>query len=104
MKFNDRVTILKRVDGKDTLGQPTAEWVPLEAQPRWGNVRHLRGLEVLRAGAEVSVLKASVCMWYWADVNETMRLVHAGTTYEIKSPPLRNADRRFMDLVCESIK
>ncbi|MBD8531572.1 MULTISPECIES: phage head closure protein [unclassified Massilia] len=102
MRLNDRVIIRERVQGADSIGQPTAEWVDLGVF--WADVRHLRGLETLRAGADVSVLRASVCMWHRPEITAAMQLVHGDTTYEIKSPPLRNADRRFMDLVCESIK
>jgi len=100
--FNDRITIQQRAVGADTIGQPISEWIDLGVF--WADVRHLRGLETLRAGADVSVLRASVRMWYRSEVDAAMRLVHGETTYEIKSPPLRNADRRFMDLVCEAAK
>lgn len=100
--FNDRITIRERVTGADSIGQPTAEWIDLGVF--WADVRHLRGLETLRAGADVSVLRASVRMWHRAEVTAAMQVVHGDTTYEIKSPPLRNSDKRFMDLVCESIK
>ena len=103
--FNDYLSFLKPQQGKDALGQPnpSQEWLPVDPGA-WGSVRHLGGLETLRAGAEVSVLRASIRTWYRADVDETMRVVHSGRTYDIKSPPLRNADRRFMDLVCEAKK
>ena len=101
--FNDRLLFQKSEAGKDALGQPKQDWIDVSPSA-WGDVRHLGGLETLRAGSEVSVLRASIRTWYRADVDETMRVVHAGRTYDIKSPPLRNADRRFMDLVCESLK
>ena len=103
--FNDRLTFLKPQQDRDAAGQrnPKQAWTPIEPAT-WGDVRHLRGLETLRADANVAVLRASICTWYRADVDETMRVVHNGRTYDIKSPPLRNADRRFMDLVCESVK
>jgi len=103
--FNDRLTFLKPSQGRDALGQPNPnqEWLPIEPGA-WGDVRHLGGLETLRAGAEISMLRASIRTWFRADVDETMRVVHNGRAYDIKSPPLRNADHRFMDLVCESLK
>ena len=103
--FNDRLTFSAPPPDRDSLGQPSRnqEWAPVEPGA-WGDVRHLGGLETLRAGAQVSVLRASIRTWYRADVNETMRVGHNGRIYDIKSPPLRNADRRFMDLVCESAK
>jgi SPP1 family predicted phage head-tail adaptor len=103
--FNDRITFLKPKQGRDAAGQrnPKQEWIPIDPAT-WGDVRHLRGLETLRANAEVAVIRASICTWFREDVNETMRVVHNGRTYSIASPPLRNADRRFMDLVCEGVK
>jgi len=101
--FNDRLVFLIPEKGGDSLGQPKQGWINVEPEA-WGDVRHLNGLETLRAGAEVAVLRASIRTWYRADVDETMRVTHNGRTYDIKSPPLRNADRRFMDLVCEAKK
>lgn len=103
--FNDYLTFLKPPQERDAAGQrkPGQEWVPVEPGT-WGDVRHLRGLETLRADAEVSVLRASIRTWYRPDIDETMRVVHNDRTYNIKSPPLRNVDRRFMDLVCEAVK
>ncbi|MFC3457258.1 MULTISPECIES: phage head closure protein [Massilia] len=103
--FNDRLTFLKPQQGQDAAGQrnPKREWLPIEPGA-WGDVRHLRGLETLRADTEISVLRASIRTWYRADVDETMRVAHNGRVYDIKSPPLRNTDRRFMDLVCEAVK
>ena len=103
--FNDRLVFLKSAEGRDAAGQrnPNQEWVPI-GPDTWGDVRHLRGLETLRADAQVAVLRASIRTWFRADVDETMRVMHNGRTYSITSPPLRNADRRFMDLVCEGVK
>jgi SPP1 family predicted phage head-tail adaptor len=100
MKLNDRVTIKQKEEGGDTLKKAT--WIDLGVF--WADVRHLSGSETLRSGADTSLLRASIRMWYRPEVDASMRVVHNGTTYEIKSPPLRNVDRRFMDLVCESIK
>lgn len=100
--FNDRITIQKPPAMTGTLHQQNPSWLDLGVF--WANVRHLGGLETLRANSEVSVLRASVRMWYRPEVDSTMRLVHNGVTYGISSPPLRNPDRRFMDLVCEAVK
>lgn len=100
--FNDRVTIQNEAPGAGSLRQQAGEWVDLGVF--WADVRHLGGLETMRANSEVSVLRASVRMWYRPEIEAAMRLVHNGVTYGISSPPLRNADRRFMDLVCEAVK
>lgn len=100
--FNDRITIQKPAAAAGTLHNQTADWLDLGVF--WADVRHMGGLETLRANSDVSVLRASVRMWYRPEIDATMRLVHNGETYGISSPPLRNADRRFMDLVCEAVK
>jgi SPP1 family predicted phage head-tail adaptor len=100
MMLNDRITVQQKDPGGDTLKK--AAWLDLGVF--WANVRHLSGSETIRSGADTSTLRASIRMWYRPEIDTTMRVVHNGTTYQVKSPPLRNADRRFMDLVCESIK
>lgn len=100
--LNDRITIQQPPAGIGTLHQQNPDWIDLGVF--WADVRHLGGLETLRANSEVSVLRASVRMWYRPEVDSTMRVVHGRVTYGISGPPLRNADRRFMDLVCEAVK
>jgi len=102
--FNDKITIQQRAPGvtTGTLHQQKPEWVNLGVF--WADVRHMGGLETLRANSEVSVLRASMRMWYRPEIEASMQVVHNGVIYGISSPPLRNADRRFMDLVCEAVK
>ena len=102
MMLNDRIIIQKPAAAAGTLHQQNAGWSDMGVF--WANVRHMGGLETLRANSDVSVLRASVRMWYRPEIDATMRLVHGGVIYGISSPPLRNADRRFMDLVCEAVK
>lgn len=100
MKLNDRITVQQPGPAGDTLKK--AQWVDLGVF--WADVRHLTGSETLRSGADTSLLRASIRMWYRPEVGASSRVVHNGVIYAVKSPPLRNTDRRFMDLVCESIK
>ena len=102
MMLNDRITIQKPAAAAGTLRHQAGGWTDLGVF--WANVRHMGGLETMRANSDVSVLRASVRMWYRPEIDATMQLVHNGVTYGISSPPLRNADRRFMDLVCEAVK
>lgn len=100
--FNERIIIQKPPADTGKLHQQAAAWTDVGVF--WASVRHLGGLETLRSNSEVSVLRASVRMYYVPEVDATMRVVHGGVTYGISSPPLRNADKRFMDLVCEAVK
>jgi len=98
--LSDRITVQLPESGGDTLKK--AKWIDLGVF--WANVRHLSGAETLRSGADTSTVRASIRMWYRPEIGASARVVHGSVTYEVKSPPLRNVDRRFMDLVCESIK
>jgi SPP1 family predicted phage head-tail adaptor len=42
-------------------------------------------VEAIKAGAEASVVQASIRIRYRTDVTSAMRVVHGSTTYEIKA-------------------
>lgn len=99
--MNDRIEILAATSTADVAGQPIKTWAQV-ANP-WADVRFQTGAEVIRAGAETSVVKVSIRIHATA-VDETMRVVHKGKTYEVKSALPDSKDTRFMFLVCESAK
>lgn len=100
-KLNSRVTIQQMAAGQDDIGQPVATWNTLATV--YANIRHLKGLEAIRADAQASVVKASIRIRLRADVTPAMRVVHGSTTYEIKAV-LPDAQRReYVDLACEVV-
>lgn len=102
MKMNDRVTLLKRHVGTDASGRPVKDWAPMVEI--WANVRFPSGAEVLRGGAETSLVRASIRIRTRKDIDGDMRLRFKGVEYDIKSalPDSTNSD--FMFVICEAHK
>ena len=83
----------------DPLGQPVEGWT--DVAQVWGNVRHLRGVEAIKAGAVTSTVSASIRIRYRPDLNAGMRVLADGRTYEIKAVLPDMQRREYVDLVCE---
>jgi SPP1 family predicted phage head-tail adaptor len=68
------------------------------------NIKHLTGLESIKAGAEASVVKASIRVRKRDTVTTAMRVHYGTTVYEIKAvlPDMECKD--YMDLSCEVIQ
>lgn len=97
--LNRMVTIQQLETGQDAAGQPSTDWETVCST--LANIRHLSGLEAIKAGAETSVVKASIRVRRRTDVTAAMRVVHGSTTYEIKAVLPDEVDRVYMDLACE---
>lgn len=101
MTMNHRVVLLRREAGRDSVGQPIDTWAALPAI--WADVRFQTGAEVLRAGAETTIVKASIRIRARTDVTAAMHVRYLGVEYDIKSALPDSKDRQFMFLVCESV-
>lgn len=97
-KLNRRVTIQRRVTGEDAAGQPVETHEDVGSV--WADVRHLSGLETLKADAPVSTVKASIRIRRRTDIDAGMRVRAEGRDYAINAV-LHDADRQFTDLVAE---
>lgn len=102
MTMNQRVTLLKREQGRDAAGQSNESWG--DVATIWANVKFQTGAEVLRANAETSIVRASIRIRTRNDVDGTWRVRYLGAEYDVKSALPDSADRSFMFLVCESLK
>lgn len=100
--MNHRITLWQLQGGHDALNQPIADWTPVATV--WADVRFQSGAEVLRAGADTSIVKASIRIRARADVDASWRATYGKWTFEIKGDPLPDKDPSFMFLVCEAIK
>ena len=69
----------------------------------WANVRHVSGLQAIRAGADVSVVQVSVRIRYRTDINAGMRLLHGSDVYDIRAV-LPESGRQYVDLVCQKVQ
>ncbi len=97
-KLNRLVALQRRVDGADSIGQPSASYQ--EVVKVWADVRHRSGSETIRSGAVMSTVVASVRIRPYIGANAGMRVVDGLDTFEIKSV-LRG--REHYDLICEAV-
>lgn len=97
--LNNLLTIQQNGTSVDELGQPIEGWT--DVAQVWGNVRHLRGVEAIKAGAVTSTVSASIRIRYRPDLNAGMRVLADGRTYEIKAVLPDMQRREYVDLVCE---
>lgn len=100
--MNHRIRLMKRSPGTDSVGQPSQLWAIVSEV--WADVKFQSGAEVMRAGAETSIVKASIRIRARPDIVAGMRAVYGAWAFDIKSPPLPDKDPQFAFLVCEAIK
>lgn len=100
--LNTMVTIQAPLAGQDAVGQPTSGWSTLAEV--WADVRQGNGLEVVKAGAPVSEIKASIRIRWRTDVTNAMRVLVGSTPYEVEAVIQDEARRVFTDLVCKVVR
>lgn len=97
--LTEKVLLRRPAGGFDALGQPLVGYEP--GVRVWADVRYLPGLSVIKAGAEVSVLRASVRIRR-RPVDATFQVVHDGRVLEIEAVQPEKT-RTFVDLVCKGV-
>ena len=100
-RLNRRCTLQQPGTATDALGQPIPGWTDVAMV--WASIRHLSGVEAIKADATVSTVKASIRIRWRPGLNAGMRVVHGADTYDIKAV-LPNRAEGFTDLVCEATK
>lgn len=98
-KLNRRIRIERPGTVPDALGQPIPGW-SLVAEV-WANIRHLNGIETLKADQPKSVVKASIRIRYRTDIDASMRVVYGSAVYDIQAVLPDEEDRDRLDLACE---
>lgn len=94
-----RGTIQKMDTTEDDWGMPVSGWVDVASV--WADIKHVSGLETIKSGVDVSVVKASIRIRRRTDVTAGMRFVADGKVYDIRAVLDDVNDRRYCDLVCE---
>ncbi|WP_284213875.1 phage head closure protein [Comamonas jiangduensis] len=98
--FSHQIHIQRRTGGHDEWNSPNPQgWENITAKPIWANVRHQSGSESIRAGADVSIVRASVRIRWRTGVDAGMRVLHGGQVFDVEAV-LPSADRTHIDLVC----
>lgn len=97
-QLRHRITIQRPTGAQDAWGTPEPQgWE--DVAKVWSNVRHLSGSESIRAGADVSIVRASIRIRWRTGIDAGMRVLHAGQVFDIEAV-LPGVGRQHVDLVC----
>lgn len=97
-QLRDRINIQRRTGATDQWGTPLPDnWEFFTAA--WANIRYQSGSESIKAGADVSIVRASIRIRSIPGIDAGMRVVHAGQVYDIEAV-LPGVGRQHVDLVC----
>lgn len=101
--LNSRVRIKEPNATQDSAGQPIPTWTTVADV--WANIRHLSGVESIKAGAESSTVKASIMIRRIAGIDASMRVTDLSTLidYEIRAVLPDEIERDKIHLVCEVV-
>lgn len=100
-RLDSRVTIQAPGTTTDELGQPIPGWTDVALV--WASIRHLSGVEAIKADATVSTVKASIRIRYRTGMNAGMRVVHGLRVYNVEAVLPDVGGREFVDLVAEVV-
>jgi SPP1 family predicted phage head-tail adaptor len=98
-QLRHRLTLQQLAAGQDEIGQPVQTWTDVATD--WGDVRFLKGIEAVKAGAPVSVADCSIRVRFRAGVTAGMRYVEGSTVYDIQTVLPDTTGKRYLDLACK---
>lgn len=98
-RLNHRITIEVATETKDAAGQPVASWSTFATV--WADRRDVKGGERFASSQNIAERAATFRIRWRGDVNEKMRVLDEGATYEIVGIA---GDRRggWLELSCSS--
>lgn len=100
-RLDTRITIQRKTGGADAWRAPLPEaWEDYATV--WANVRHLSGTESIKAGADVSVVSASIRIRWRQDITAGMRVVAGAAVYDIEAV-LPGQRREYVDLQAKRV-
>lgn len=97
--LNSRVTLQQQSATQDALGQPVQTWTDVATV--WANIKHVSGVESIKADALTSTVRASIQIRYKTGLTAGMRVVNGATTYSIVAVLPDMEKREYTNLVCE---
>ena len=102
-QLKHQIHIQHKTEVKDAWGTPLPDaWENLTAKPIWANVRFLSGSEAIKAGADVSTVRASVRIRWRTGIDAGMRVLYQGQVLDIEAI-LPGGNRQHVDLVCKLV-
>lgn len=100
--LRDRLELQEKGEGTNDWGEPLPDdWITVARI--WGNVRHLNGSESIKAGANTSIVKASIRIRRNPSVTAGCRILHGEKVYDIEAVLPDSRRRVFVDLLCKTI-
>ena len=100
-RLNSKITIQRKTAAADAWGTPEPQGWEDHAKV-WSNVRHQSGSESIRAGADVSIVRASVRIRWRTGIDAGMRVLYQGQAFDIEAV-LPGGNRQHLDLVCRLV-
>lgn len=100
-RLDSRVTIQAPGTTTDELGQPIPGWTDVALV--WASIRHLSGVEAIKADAVTSTVRASIRIRWRTGLNAGMRVVHGAQVYNIEAVLPDAGGREYVDLVAEVV-
>ena len=80
-KLRTPIAIQSPLEGYDELGQPIDAWDTFYSC--FADLRHLSGLETIKAGASTSIVQASILMRYRSGITAGMRVIGPHGAYNV---------------------
>lgn len=100
--LRDRITVQQKTGGTDQWGAPLPEaWADYDSV--WANIRFLSGTESIKAGADVSVVRASIRIRWRQDVTAGMRVIAGAQTFDVEAV-LYGQRREYVDLAVKRVQ
>lgn len=96
-KRDKQIIIQAPSNVQDETGQMIVGWIDV-AKP-WVNIKHLSGISAIRAGADTSIVKASIQMLKRTGINAGMRALYGSTVYDIQTVAPAD-DNIHLNLTC----
>ena len=99
-KLNRRITIRQQSTTLDAYGQEIASWTDLCSV--WASIATLNGLETVRSGIELSLIRSSMRIRYRLGITSDMRVLYGADLYEIEAVLMGEQSKEHMDLICRT--
>lgn len=87
-QFRHRIDIQQPVTTEDELGQSDTSWEDVKSV--WADIKTLQGREYFAAAAVQAEENVRFIIRYTTGIDETMRVLYKGKTYEIVQPPIND--------------
>jgi len=92
-----RVVLQQQNTGVDAIGQPTSGWATLATV--WAEIKNRRGTETPGAGSIISTMYTNIRIRHRDDLTTGMRVLYAGTIYDISAVAVDQQNKDFVDLI-----